>query len=46
MTGAAMAGKLPKFEKVFRPQIKPGAAQSAAVLEANIRAMAKAWGAT
>ena len=46
MTGAAMGGKLPKFEKVFRPRIKQGAAQSAEVLEANIRALAAAWGAT
>lgn len=44
MTGAAMAGKLPKFERVFRPRIKQGAAQSAEVLEANLRALAKAWG--
>lgn len=45
MTGAAMGGKLPKFEKVFRPRIKQGAAQSAEVLEANIKALAAAWGA-
>lgn len=45
MTGAAMAGKLPKFENVFRPRLKLGAAQSADVLEANIRALARAWGA-
>lgn len=46
LTGAAMAGKLPKFDRVFRPPIKSGAAQSAEVLEANLRAMARAWGAT
>lgn len=45
MTGAAMGGKLPKFEKVFRPRIQQGAAQSAEVLEANIKALAAAWGA-
>lgn len=45
LTGAAMGGKLPKFEKVFRPRIKPGAAQPAEVLEANLRALARAWGA-
>jgi Pyruvate/2-oxoacid:ferredoxin oxidoreductase gamma subunit len=46
LTGAAMAGKLPKFETVFRPRIKSGKAQPAQVLEANLRALARAWGAT
>lgn len=45
LTGAAMAGKLPKFDRVFRPKIKPGVKQSAEVLEANLRALARAWGA-
>lgn len=45
LTGAAMAGKLPKFERVFRPRPKAGAVQSAEVLEANLRALARAWGA-
>lgn len=45
MTGAAMAGKLKPYESVFRPRIKAGVAQSPAVLEANLRALAMAWGA-
>lgn len=45
MTGAAMAGKLKPFEQVFRPKLQAGARQSAEVLEANLRALAKAWGA-
>ena len=46
LSAGAMKGKLPKYEQVFRAPIKPGAAQSADVLEANLRAMARAWGAT
>lgn len=46
LTGAAFAGKLPKFERVFRPKLSPGRPQPAAILEANLRALAIAWGAT
>jgi len=46
LTGAAMVGTLPKFDRVFPPQMKRGAAQSAEVLEANLRALAHAWGAS
>lgn len=46
LTGAAFAGKMPKFDQAFRPKLAPGKPQSAAVLEANLRALAIAWGAT
>lgn len=46
LTGAAMAGKLPKFERVFRPHLRAGAPQSSEILEANLRALARAWGAS
>lgn len=45
LVGAAMAGKLPSYDKVFGRKLKPQAAQSAAVLDANLRALAIAWGA-
>lgn len=45
LTGAAMAGKLPRFDKVFPRKLKAGAAQSAEVIEANLRALARVWGA-
>lgn len=45
LTGAAMAGKLPRFDTVFRQKLRPGAAQPAEVLDANLRALARAWGA-
>lgn len=45
MTGAAMSGKLKRFDEVFRRRPKAGAVQSAEVMEANLRALAKAWGA-
>ena len=45
LTGAAMAGKLPKFERVFPRKLKGGAAQSAEVMESNLRALARVWGA-
>lgn len=48
LTGGAMAGKLPAFEKVFgkrAAQLKSGAKQSAQALEANLRVLAIAWGA-
>jgi len=45
LTGAAFAGKLPKFEQAFRLKPARGQPQSAAVLEANLRALAIAWGA-
>lgn len=45
LVGAAMAGKLPAYDKVFGRKIKPQPAQSAAVLDANLRALAAAWGA-
>lgn len=46
LTGAAQFGKLPPFNKVFRPRVRAGAAQPAEVLAANLRALAAAWGAT
>lgn len=46
LAGAAFAGKLPRYDKVFRKPVQPGRPQSAAVLEANLRALAAAWGAT
>ena len=46
LTGGAMAGKLPQFDRVFRPRLKSGAVQSADVLQANLLALAKAWGAS
>ena len=45
MTGAAMSGKLKRFDEVFRRRPKAGAVQSAEVMEANLRALARAWGA-
>lgn len=45
LVGAAMAGKLPSYDKVFGRKIKRQPAQSAAVLDANLRALAAAWGA-
>lgn len=45
LVGAAMAGKLPPYDKVFARKIQPQPAQSAAVLDANLRALAIAWGA-
>lgn len=45
LTGSAMGGKMPAYDKVFRKPVKPGAAQSADVLTANLLAMARAWGA-
>lgn len=46
LTGAAFGGKLPKFEKVFgRGPLRHGAPQSPAVQEAQLRALAAAWGA-
>lgn len=46
LTGGAMAGRLPRYESVFRQPLRAGARQSSEVLEANLRALAKAWGAT
>lgn len=45
LSAGAAAGKLPKYDKVFGKALKPGVAQSAEVLEANLRALARAWGA-
>jgi len=45
LSGVAFVGKLPKYDKVFRPKLTPGIKQSAQVLEANLRACAIAWGA-
>jgi len=45
LVGAAMNGKLPSFEKAFGRKLQPAQRQSADVLEANLRAMAIAWGA-
>ncbi len=45
LAGGAFAGKLPRYDRVFRNGIQHGAPQSAAVLEANIKALARAWGA-
>lgn len=50
LSGAAFAGKLPRFERAFRKQVavvraRSARPQPAAVLEANLRALAKAWGA-
>jgi Pyruvate/2-oxoacid:ferredoxin oxidoreductase gamma subunit len=46
LSGGAFAGKLPAYDKVFRQRMKVGAKQSAEVIEANLRALAIAWGAT
>lgn len=46
LVGAAMAGKMPSFDKAFGKRIQQQAAQSAEVLDANLRALAIAWGAT
>lgn len=45
LVGGAMAGKLPDFDKVFGRKLRPSKPQSEAVLEANLRALAIAWGA-
>lgn len=45
LTGAAMAGKLPPFERCFGKRPAPGRRQSPAVLAAMGRALAAAWGA-
>lgn len=46
LTGAAFGGKLPKYEKVFgRGPLRSGAPQSPAVVEAQLKALAAAWGA-
>lgn len=44
LTGGAMAGKLPAFEKVFRPAPSAAKPQSADVQEAMLRTLALAWG--
>ena len=46
LVGGAMAGKLPDFDRVFRPKVKHGHSQTPEVLEASFWALAKAWGAT
>lgn len=46
LTGSAMAGQLPEFEKVFRPRgVRPMQPQSLAALEANIMAIGISLGA-
>ena len=45
LTGGAMAGKLETFDKIFGRKIRAVAPQSAEILEANLRALAVAWGA-
>lgn len=45
MTGSAFAGKLPSYERIFRKKIPAGVTQSAAQLQANLKALARAWGA-
>lgn len=45
LTGGAFAGNLPAYDKVFRKRISAGVRQSAEVLEANLRALARVWGA-
>lgn len=40
-----MGAKLPEFNQVFRKRPKPGMAQPGDVLEANLWALARAWGA-
>lgn len=45
LSGGAFAGKLPAYDKVFRKRIQHGARQSAQVLEAQLMALARAWGA-
>ena len=45
LTGAAFGGKFPDYDKAFSPREAGGAAQSAEALEANLMALARAWGA-
>jgi len=45
LSGGAFAGKMPTYDKAFRKKLQQGARQSAEVLEANLRALAIAWGA-
>lgn len=45
LSGAAFAGKLPDFDKAFGGKPKAQAPQSPEVLEANLMALAAAWGA-
>lgn len=45
LVGAAMAGKLPSYDKVFGKRMQPAGRQSPDVLSANLRALAVAWGA-
>lgn len=44
LIGAAMAGKLPKFDEAFRKGIQKGVPQPPEVVEANLMALARAWG--
>lgn len=46
LTGAAFGGKMPPFEKVFGRKITHGRPQSPAVVEAQLHALAAAWGAS
>ncbi len=45
LTGGAFVGKMPTYDKAFRKKLQQGTRQSAEVLEANLRALAIAWGA-
>lgn len=44
LTGGALAGKLPAFDKVFRPAPRATKPQSPDVQEAMLRTLALAWG--
>lgn len=48
LTGLAMVGKVPGYDKVFpearKKPVKAGAPQRAEVIEANLRLLAVAWG--
>lgn len=46
LTGGAMGGKLPAFDKVFRPAPRNAKPQSAEVQEAMLDALARIWGGT
>ena len=45
LTGGAMGGKLPAFDKVFRPAPRLAKPQPSQVQEAMLRQLAIAWGA-
>lgn len=45
LIGEAMSGKLRKFDAVFPKKIQKGVPQPPEVVEANLMALARAWGA-